>query len=163
MEKLVLALVIAAKRPRRYFEAHPIVDHATAVKGQILADFSWKKPGNDAVHLPPVRIHFRTAHWNSLATYHTWRSYDALIAGIALSSEWVSYPRSGPSRSSRALIDSPLGKFLGVTTKKVDALIKNQSTSLRTYKSQGVGRNLEEQIHLGDGDIYGDSSKDLRG
>nr|GEV37911.1 reverse transcriptase domain-containing protein [Tanacetum cinerariifolium] len=55
MEKLVLALVCAAKRLRRYFQAHPIVsvmlgEHnitygpRTSVKGQILADFLVEKP-----------------------------------------------------------------------------------------------------------------------
>ncbi|GJS54917.1 reverse transcriptase domain-containing protein [Tanacetum coccineum] len=41
MEKLVLTLVFAAKRLRRYFQAHPI---ATSIKGQILADFLVEKP-----------------------------------------------------------------------------------------------------------------------
>nr|GEV48128.1 reverse transcriptase domain-containing protein [Tanacetum cinerariifolium] len=50
MEKLVLALVCAAKRSRRYFQAHLIVVLAdqpikqTSVKGQILADFLVEKP-----------------------------------------------------------------------------------------------------------------------
>nr|GEZ00687.1 reverse transcriptase domain-containing protein [Tanacetum cinerariifolium] len=39
MEKLVLSLVFAAKRLRRYFQAHPIA-------GQILADFLNKMPSN---------------------------------------------------------------------------------------------------------------------
>nr|GEW24178.1 reverse transcriptase domain-containing protein [Tanacetum cinerariifolium] len=41
MEKLVLALVYATKRLRRYFQVHPIV---TSVKDQILADFLVEKP-----------------------------------------------------------------------------------------------------------------------
>ncbi|GKD86741.1 reverse transcriptase domain-containing protein [Tanacetum coccineum] len=81
MEKLILALVFAAKRLRRYFQAHPIMvitdqpikqviskqwsvllgEHnisyrpRTTVKGQILADFLIKKPETDAV-LPQSEV-----------------------------------------------------------------------------------------------------------
>nr|GFC03529.1 reverse transcriptase domain-containing protein [Tanacetum cinerariifolium] len=40
MERLVLSLVFAAKRLRRYFQAHPIA-------GQILVDFLKETPSND--------------------------------------------------------------------------------------------------------------------
>nr|GEZ71162.1 reverse transcriptase domain-containing protein [Tanacetum cinerariifolium] len=57
MEKLVLSLVFAAKRLQRHFQAHPITsimlgEHnityrpRTSVKGQILADFLTKMPGD---------------------------------------------------------------------------------------------------------------------
>nr|GEX07213.1 reverse transcriptase domain-containing protein [Tanacetum cinerariifolium] len=53
MEKLVLSLVFAAKRLRRYFQAHPImvitdqpIKPRTSIKGQILADFLNEMPGN---------------------------------------------------------------------------------------------------------------------
>nr|GEZ62471.1 reverse transcriptase domain-containing protein [Tanacetum cinerariifolium] len=69
MEKLVLALVFAAKRLRKYFQAHPIVsvllgEHnisyrlRIAVKGQILADFIIEKPDTNVA--PPrskVKLH----------------------------------------------------------------------------------------------------------
>ncbi|GJV08231.1 reverse transcriptase domain-containing protein [Tanacetum coccineum] len=42
MEKLVLALVHASKRLRRYFQAHPII--RVSVKGQVLADFIVERP-----------------------------------------------------------------------------------------------------------------------
>ncbi|GJX89314.1 reverse transcriptase domain-containing protein [Tanacetum coccineum] len=54
MEKLILALVFAAKRLRRYFQAHPIAT-THAVKGQILADFLIEKPETDAV-LPQSEV-----------------------------------------------------------------------------------------------------------
>nr|GFC99362.1 reverse transcriptase domain-containing protein [Tanacetum cinerariifolium] len=44
MEKLVLALVCAAKRLRRYFQTHPIVVITEQPIKQILADFLVEKP-----------------------------------------------------------------------------------------------------------------------
>ncbi|GJV70576.1 hypothetical protein Tco_1490571 [Tanacetum coccineum] len=41
-------------------------------------------------------------------------------------------------------------------TKKSVAYRKTHPSLLRAPIQAGVGRNLEEQIHLGDGDIYGD-------
>ncbi|GKB76805.1 reverse transcriptase domain-containing protein [Tanacetum coccineum] len=57
MEKLVLALVHASKRLKRYFQAHPIIvvtDQPikqvprVSVKGQILADFIVERPEEDS-------------------------------------------------------------------------------------------------------------------
>ncbi|GJU61699.1 reverse transcriptase domain-containing protein [Tanacetum coccineum] len=55
MEKLILALVFAAKRLRRYFQAHPIVVITDQPIKQILADFLIEIPETDAV-LPQSEV-----------------------------------------------------------------------------------------------------------
>nr|GFC28151.1 reverse transcriptase domain-containing protein [Tanacetum cinerariifolium] len=58
MEKLVLALVHATRRPRRYFQAYPVLEAfditywlRTSIRGQILADFIAERPDEED---PPI-------------------------------------------------------------------------------------------------------------
>ncbi|GJT17776.1 reverse transcriptase domain-containing protein [Tanacetum coccineum] len=83
MEKLVFALVFAAKRLRRYFQAHPIV---------ILADFLVEKPDE----APPDKLVVKTPQepWtlftdgsSCFTASNNEAEYEALIAGLRIAAQ----------------------------------------------------------------------------
>nr|GFB05376.1 reverse transcriptase domain-containing protein [Tanacetum cinerariifolium] len=148
MEKLVLALVFAAKRLRRYFQAHPIV---------ILADFIIKKPDTDVapsrskvkLHEPwilftdgsscvdgsgagliltnPERMEFTYALRFEFTATNNEAEYEALIAGLRIAT------RMG-ARNLEANVDSRL--VPRSENKKADTLSKIASTSFAHLSKQ---------------------------
>nr|GEW59059.1 hypothetical protein [Tanacetum cinerariifolium] len=85
MEKLVLTLVCAAKRLRRYFQAHPIVVITNQPIKQILADFLIEKP-DDA---PPEASVIETSKelWTLFTDRSSCVEYEALIAGLRITAQ----------------------------------------------------------------------------
>ncbi|GJW60747.1 reverse transcriptase domain-containing protein [Tanacetum coccineum] len=98
MEKLILALVFAAKRLRRYFQAYPIA---------ILADFLIEKPDE----APPDTFQFTTS--NNAA------EYEALIAGLRIAAQMG-------VRNVHVSVDSKLvaNKVLGTYVAKEENMVK---------------------------------------
>ncbi|GJU36182.1 reverse transcriptase domain-containing protein [Tanacetum coccineum] len=70
--------------------------------------------------------------------------YEALLAGLRIAA------RMGV-RNLEANVDSRL-----VANHVLGEYVAKEDNMLRAPIKAGIGRNLEEQIHLGDGDIYGD-------
>nr|GEX40126.1 reverse transcriptase domain-containing protein [Tanacetum cinerariifolium] len=99
MEKLVLSLVFAAKRLRRYFQAHPIT--RTSIKGQILADFLNEIPSNAS------------------QASNNEAKYEALIAGLRIATQMG-------VKNIQANVDSKLvaNQVLGTYIAKEDNMIK---------------------------------------
>nr|GFA13634.1 reverse transcriptase domain-containing protein [Tanacetum cinerariifolium] len=162
MEKLVLSLVFAAKRLRRYFQAHPIT-------GQILADFLNEMPSNASqgasvaetqeepwtlftngsscvdgsgawlILTNPDGVEFTYALRFQFAASNNEAEYEALIAGAYLAKEdnMIKY-----LEITKALV-SGFKTFLisqvpRSRNKKADALSKIASTSFAHLSEQGI-------------------------
>ncbi|GJY27235.1 reverse transcriptase domain-containing protein [Tanacetum coccineum] len=96
IEKLVLALVHASKRLRRYFQAHPItvitdqpiknILSNPGVAGQVLADFIIERPEEEGVILTdPEGVEFTYALRFQFEATNNEAEYEALIAGLRIS------------------------------------------------------------------------------
>nr|GEX39476.1 reverse transcriptase domain-containing protein [Tanacetum cinerariifolium] len=118
MEKLVLSLVFATKRLRRYFQAHPItvitdqpIKQVMSLKGQILADFLIEMPGEGAEFTYALRFQFTAS--NNKA------EYEVLVAGL-----WIA-ARMGV-KNVQVSVDSKLvaDQVLGTYAAKEDNMIK---------------------------------------
>ncbi|GJS26738.1 reverse transcriptase domain-containing protein [Tanacetum coccineum] len=93
MEKLVLALVHASKRLRRYFQEHPIIVIADQpikqvllkpeVAGQILADFKVERPEEDAI----MEIQEELSEPFGFKATNNEAEYEALIAGLRIAEQ----------------------------------------------------------------------------
>nr|GEZ24754.1 reverse transcriptase domain-containing protein [Tanacetum cinerariifolium] len=161
MEKLVLSLVFAAKRLRRYFQAHPImvITDQPIKQGQILADFLNKMPSN-----------------TSQASNNE-AEYEALIAGLRIATQ-VGVKNIQANVDSKLVANQVLGtyvakednmiKYLDITkglvsgfktfsisqvprsrNKKADALSKIASTSFAHLSKQVLVEVLETKSITG--------------
>nr|GEV42306.1 reverse transcriptase domain-containing protein [Tanacetum cinerariifolium] len=186
MEKLVLSLVFAAKRLRRYFQAHPImvitdqpIKPRTSVKGQILADFLIKMPGENPQAAPaaetqqeswtlftdgsscvdgsgagliltnPEGIEFTYALRFQFAASNNEVEYEALIVGLQI------VARMGV-KNVHVSVDSKLvaNQVLGTYVSKEDNMAKYQDkvkSLLRALVQIGTGRSTQRQIHKREG------------
>ncbi|GJU32657.1 reverse transcriptase domain-containing protein [Tanacetum coccineum] len=113
MEKLVLSLVFAAKRLRRYFQAHPIA---------ILADFLVEKPDENLPNTPVVTT--PSEPWTlftdgSSCVDESGAEYEALIAGLRIAAQMG-------VQNVQVNIDSKLvaNQVLGTYVAKEENLIK---------------------------------------
>ncbi|GJY57702.1 reverse transcriptase domain-containing protein [Tanacetum coccineum] len=96
MEKLVLALVHANKRLKRYFQAHPIIvvtDQPikqvprVSVKGQILADFIVERPEEDSSDTSIEIEEQLPEPWILFEATNNEAEYEALIAGLRIAEQ----------------------------------------------------------------------------
>ncbi|GJU81556.1 reverse transcriptase domain-containing protein [Tanacetum coccineum] len=82
--------------------------------------------------------------------------YEALIAGLRIAAR-MGVRNLEANVDSRLVANHVLGEYVAKEDNMIQYLDKtNRIHKLRAPIKAGVGRNLEEQIHLGDGDIYGD-------
>ncbi|GJX79377.1 reverse transcriptase domain-containing protein [Tanacetum coccineum] len=95
MEKLVLALVHANKRLKRYIQAHPIIvitdqpikQPRISVKRQILADFIVERPEDDSLAAPMEVEEELPDPWTLFDATNNEVEYEALIAGIRIAEQ----------------------------------------------------------------------------
>ncbi|GKC22342.1 reverse transcriptase domain-containing protein [Tanacetum coccineum] len=134
MEKLVLALVFAAKRLRRYFQAHPIA---------ILADFLIEKPDEEPPDTPrgtefTYALRFQFTASNNEA------EYEALIAGL-----WIAAQMGVHNVNAKSLISGfanfSISQVPRSKNNKADALSKIASTSFAHLSKQVLVEVLKEK------------------
>nr|GFA69583.1 reverse transcriptase domain-containing protein [Tanacetum cinerariifolium] len=166
MEKLVLSLVFAAKRLRRYFQAHPIATE-NVDQGQILADFLNEMPSNASqgasvaktqeepwtlftdgsscvdgsgaglILTNPDGVEFTYALRFQFAASNNEAEYEALIAGLRIATQMG-------VKNIQANVDSKLvaNQVLGTPTKKVTPVIEEEGptwmTELVNYLKEGT-------------------------
>ncbi|GJZ62208.1 reverse transcriptase domain-containing protein [Tanacetum coccineum] len=99
LEKLILALVYATRRLRRYFQAHPIqieFRRRNSIKGQILADFLAKTPSKEEEELKDEEAKRKESELESAWKLFTdgasssdgsGAEYEALLAGLRIAKE----------------------------------------------------------------------------
>ncbi|GJW32932.1 reverse transcriptase domain-containing protein [Tanacetum coccineum] len=151
MEKLVLALVFAAKRLRRYFQAHPIAvitdqpikqiisrplqkwsvmleEHnityrpRTSVKGQILADFLVEKP-DEALPDTPEGTKFTYALRFQFTASNNEAEYEALTAGLRIVAQ-IGVRNVHVSVDSKLVANQVLGTYVAKEENMVKYLKK---------------------------------------
>nr|GEZ66275.1 reverse transcriptase domain-containing protein [Tanacetum cinerariifolium] len=127
MEKLVLALVCATKRLRRYFHAHPIVVITDQPIKQILTDFLVKKP-DDA---PPEASVIETPQ-DSWTLFMNGSScvdgseYEALIAGLQIAVQ-MGVRNVYLSVNSKLVANQVLGTYVAKEDNMIKYLEKTKS------------------------------------
>ncbi|GJW66070.1 reverse transcriptase domain-containing protein, partial [Tanacetum coccineum] len=146
MEKLILALVFAAKRLRRYFQVHPIVSEVKLQEPWILfTDGSSCVDGSGAglILTNPEGMEFTYALRFEFTATNNEAEYEALIAGLRIAA------RMGV-RNLEANVDSRLvaNHVLGEYVAKEDNMIQylNKTKSL----IQGFDRFTIRQVPRGD-------------
>ncbi|GKD05975.1 reverse transcriptase domain-containing protein [Tanacetum coccineum] len=133
MEKLVLSLVFAAKRLRRYFQAHPIA---------ILADFFIEKPDENPPNTPVMTTPPEpwTLFMDGLSCVDRSAEYEALIVGLCIAAQMG-------VQNVQVNVDSKLvaNQVLGTKNKKADVLSKIASTSFTHLSKQVLVEVLQEK------------------
>ncbi|GJR84545.1 reverse transcriptase domain-containing protein [Tanacetum coccineum] len=151
MEKLVMALVHASKRLKRYFQGHPrivITDQpiqpTVSVKGKILADFIVERPEEDSLDTPIEEKEELPEPW-ILFTFDATNNeaeYEALIAGLRIA-EQMGVKNLQANVDSRLVANQVNGTYVA---KEVDMIrylekVKALTSSFKAFTIKQIPRS----------------------
>ncbi|GJW19727.1 reverse transcriptase domain-containing protein [Tanacetum coccineum] len=149
MEKLVLALVHASKRLRRYFQAHPIIDDSTKEEEPLPAQWTLFTDGSSCVDgcgagvilTDPEGVEFTYALRFQFEATNNEAKYEALIAGLRIA-EKIGVQSLQVNVDSKLVANQQVPRS---KNKKADALSKIASTSFAHLSKHVLIEELKEK------------------
>ncbi|GJR20685.1 reverse transcriptase domain-containing protein [Tanacetum coccineum] len=137
MEKLILALVFAAKRLRRYFQAHPIA---------ILADFLVEKPDEAPPDTSVVKIPQESWTLFTDGSSCVDEEYEALIAGLRIAAQ-IGVRNVNVSVDFKLVANQVLGTYVAKEENMVKYLEKAKSliSSFTNFSISQVPRSKNKK------------------